>query len=134
MAEDSTFVVHKEWLNNINGLTIEQQDRIISDFVRYGTGLPMAHADDQVVQSFVNMLKGRIDFSKDKYNQKMQMASASGKKKKVNDEDILRLAREGKNSRQIAEILGCSKSAVDHSEGWKKRHEVPQEYTKDFIF
>ena len=101
MAEDSTFVVHKEWLNNIKGLSIEQQDRIISDFVRYGTGLPMAHSDDEVVNSFVNMLKGRIDFSKDKYNQKIQMASVSGKKKKVDDDEILRLAREGKNSREF---------------------------------
>ena len=32
-------------------------------------------------------------------------------------------ANEGKKSEEIAHILGCSKSAVDHSNGWKQRNE-----------
>ncbi len=62
-----TFIVHKEWLDNIAGLPIEQQDKVIGEFVRYGVGLDSAHNDDAVVQAFVNMLKGRIDYSKEKY-------------------------------------------------------------------
>jgi DNA-binding CsgD family transcriptional regulator len=36
----------------------------------------------------------------------------------------LRLALEGKNSTEIAEILGVSKSSIDHCEGWKKRKSI----------
>lgn len=116
-----TFVVHKEWLDNISSLPVEMQDKIIAEFVRYGCGLDSAHPDDAVAQSMVNMLKNRIDFSKDKYQQKVEMSKTAGRKKKINDMEVYKLAREGKKATEIASILECSKSAVDHSEGWRQR-------------
>ena len=74
------------------------------------------------------MLKGRIDYSKDKYQQKVDMSKTAGRKKKVNDEQIFKLAKSGKTSTEIANILEISKSTVDHSEGWKKRKE------EEFVF
>lgn len=58
------------------------------------------------------MVKG----SKDKYAQKVE----GGNKRK------LMIMRYGiyKKSEEIAQILGCSKSTVDHSDGWKKRAEM----------
>jgi hypothetical protein len=44
-----TFVVHKEWLDSIRDLPIDQQDKIIGEFVRYGVGLDMEHENDSVV-------------------------------------------------------------------------------------
>lgn len=132
MPEDITFVVHKEWLDSIKGLPVEQQDKILAEIVRYGTNTGTVHEDDPVVQAFVNILKNRIDFSKDKYNQKIEMSKTAGRKKSVDDDEILRLAREGKTSAQIAKILGCSKSTVDHSSGWKKRNEDLIENLNDF--
>lgn len=123
-----TFIVHKEWLENIAGLPVEQQDKVIGEFVRYGVGLESAHSDDVVVQAFVNMLKGRIDYSKDKYQQKVDMSKTAGRKKKVNDEQIFKLAKSGKTSTEIANMLEISKSTVDHSEGWKRRKE------EEFVF
>lgn len=120
---NTTFIVHKEWLRNIEGLPVEQQDKIIAEFVRYGCDMELEHNGDAVVQAFVNMLKGRIDFSKDKYEQKVKAGKTSGRKKKVNDDLIHKYAREGKTSSQIADMLGVSKSSVDHSEGWRKRNE-----------
>lgn len=122
MAEDVTFVVHSEWLNNINELPIDQQDKIIAEIVRYGAGLDSMHPDDAVTQAFVNFVKGRIDFSKNKYQNKVNAGKTFGKKKKVEDGEILRLAREGKTSAEIAEILEVSKSLVDHSDEWKNRN------------
>ena len=61
------------------------------------------------------------NFSKNKYEQKVNAGKSAGRKKKVDDGEILRLAREGKSSAAIAELLGCSKSAIDHSEGWRRR-------------
>lgn len=127
MAEDVTFVMHKEWLDSIAGLPVEQQDKVIAEIVRYGTGCELAYEDDPVIMAFVNLLKSRIDFSKNKYNQKVEMSKSAGRKKKVDDEEILRLAREGKSAQQIADMLGCSKSSIDHSEGWRNRKTIREE-------
>lgn len=121
MKEDITFIVHSEWLENISCLSVEQQDKVIAEIIRYGTGLELAHEDDAVVQALVNMTKNRIDFSKDKYAQKVNAGKTSGRKKKINDEEIWKLAQSGKSSDEIAKILDCSKSSIDHSDGWKNR-------------
>lgn len=121
MAQDITFIVHREWLDSIKNLPIEQQDKIIAEFVRYGTDLGLKHPDDALTQSFVNILKSRIDFSKNKYEKKVQAGKSAGRKKKVDDDEILRLALRGMKSAEIAEKLGVSKSTIDHSDGWKKR-------------
>ena len=121
MAQDVTFIVHREWLDSIKNLPIEQQDKIIAEFVRYGTDLGLKHPDDALTQSFVNILKSRIDFSKNKYEKKVQAGKSAGRKKKVDDDEILRLALGGMKSAEIAEKLGVSKSTIDHSNGWKRR-------------
>ena len=122
MAQDVTFIVHREWLDSIKNLPIEQQDKIIAEFVRYGTDLGLKHPDDALTQSFVNILKSRIDFSKNRYEKKVQAGKSAGRKKKVDDDEILRLALGGMKSAEIAEKLGVSKSTIDHSDGWKKRN------------
>lgn len=122
MAQDVTFIVHREWLDSIKNLPIEQQDKIIAEFVRYGTDLGLKHPDDALTQSFVNILKSRIDFSKNKYEKKVQAGKSAGRKKKVDEDEILRLALGGMKSAEIAEKLGVSKSTIDHSDGWKKRN------------
>ena len=122
MAQDVTFIVHREWLDSIKNLPIEQQDKIIAEFVRYGTDLGLKHPDDALTQSFVNILKSRIDFSKNKYEKKVQAGKSAGRKKKVDDDEILRLALGGMKSAESAEKLGVSKSTIDHSDGWKKRN------------
>ena len=122
MAQDVTFIVHREWLDSIKNLPIEQQDKIIAEFVRYGTDLGLKHPDDALTQSFVNILKSRIDFSKNKYEKKVQAGKSAGRKKKIDDDEILRLALGGMKSAEIAEKLGVSKSTIDHSDGWKRRN------------
>jgi hypothetical protein len=69
----------------------------------------------------VNMLKNRIDYSKEQYAKKVEMSKSAGRKKKIDDQQIYDLAREGRSAGEVAEILGVSKSAVDHSEGWRNR-------------
>lgn len=121
---DTTFIVHSDWLTNIANLDVQQQDKIIAEIIRYGTGIASAHPDDVVTQAFVNMVKGSIDYSKDKYAQKVEGGNTAGRKKKVDDNEIWKLAHdEKKKADEIAQILGCSKSAVDHSDGWKRRNE-----------
>lgn len=123
MASDS-FVFKKKWIDKIEALPVEQQNQILAEIVRYGTGAEMKYEGDAYISSLVKMVTDEIDFSKEKYNEKLIMSQFAGRKKKVDDSQVLRLALEGKNSTEIAEILGVSKSSIDHSEGWKKRKKV----------
>ena len=128
MKDNITFIMHRDWLENIKDLPIDQQDKIIADMVRYGVDLDLEHANDPVVNSVVNMVKKSIDFSKEKYQQKVEMSKAAGRKKTIDDEQVYSLAREGKTASQIAQVFGVSKSTIDHSAGWKNRK------NEDFYF
>lgn len=125
--EDRTFIVHSDWLDCIADLPVEQQDQVIAEIVRYGTEMESRHSEDVVVQAFVNMVKGRIDFSKDKYAQKVEAGNKAGRKKSYSDAEVWKIAQTGKNSTEIGLVFGVSKSTIDRSEGWKQRK------NKDFL-
>ena len=120
---DITFIVHSDWLDSLKELPIEEQDKIIADTIRYGLDREIIHGDDPRVQAFVKMKSKDIDYSKEKYEQKKYMAQGAGRRKVIDDKAIWELAQQGNTSAKIAEILGVSKSSVDHSIGWKKRRE-----------
>jgi hypothetical protein len=85
---DTTFIVHSDWLMNIANLDVEQQDKIIVEIIRYGTDLEPKHEDDVIVQAFVNMVKGSIDYSKDKYAKKVEKGASAGREKKINEQEV----------------------------------------------
>ena len=122
--ELDSFVFKRKWIEKIAALPGEQQDQILSEIVRYGTGVELKYKSDPVINSMVKLITDEIDFSKEKYSERLVMSQFAGRKKKVDDGQVLRLALEGKNSTEIAEILGVSKSSIDHSEGWKRRKQV----------
>lgn len=129
MKENVTFIFYGDWLENIQGLPVEVQDKIIADIVRYGVEEDMQHEDDVTVQMAVNFTKRAIDDSKNKYKEKIEMGKVGGRaKKKVDDKAIYDLAKQGMKSDEIAKNLNVSKSSVDHSEGWKNRN------NNEFIF
>ena len=115
------FVFYKDWIKNIQDLPIETQDKIIADIVRYGVGDEVAHDREPTIQMAVNFTKRAIDESKAKYKAKVEFGKTHGKEKKTNDKEIYELAQEGMKAAEIAEVLGISKSSVDHSDGWKLR-------------
>ena len=119
--EDKTFIVRGEWLDNINTLPMDLQDKIIAEVVLYGTRRELQYETDPVVFSMVNMLKGRIDASINAYAEKVQKSKTAGRKKKYDNQQIYDLARSGKTAEEVAAELGCSKSTIDKSEGWKNR-------------
>lgn len=120
---DVTFIVHGEWLDSINTLPAEIQDKVIADIIRYGTEKEMLYTDDPIVYSLVNMVKSKIDYSKDKFEESRKKGTTVGRKKMYSDEIIFKMAKEGKRSEEIAQELGCSKSTIDKSVGWKSRHQ-----------
>lgn len=126
MAE--SFVFRAEWLDSISTLPIETQDKIIADMIRYGSRRETLYDDDPLVFSLVNMVKGRIDDSINKYEMKVEMSKTAGRKKMLNDKRVFELAKEGKTAQQIADELGVSKSSIDKCEGWKNRK------NEEFVF
>lgn len=116
-----TFIVRGEWLENIETLPLEMQDKVLAEIVRYGTRKPTQYDDDPIIFSIVNGYKGRIDNTIQDYEKKVTMSKTAGRKKKIDDVKVYELAREGKTAQEVADELGVSKSAIDKSDGWKNR-------------
>ena len=123
-----TFIMRGEWIKNISTLPLEIQDKILAEIVRYGTRQPTQYDDDPVIFSIVNGYKGSIDNTISDYERKKEMSKTAGRKKKIDSEEVYKLSREGKSSQQIADLLGCSKSTIDHDEGWRQRK------NEEFVF
>ena len=122
------FVFYGEWLENIKGLPVEEQMKIVYDMVQYGTGNEPQFQDDPMVMMGLNFVKGAIEKSKQDYINKVNNGNNYGRKRVVNDNEIYNLAKNGMSSAQISEELGISKSSVDHSAGWKRRKEKDVEF------
>lgn len=118
---DITFVVHSEWLDDLEDLDIERQDQIIADIIRAGCEREMAHGSDKELVSKVKTYLRAITYSKKKYEDSKEQGNRGGRTKKIDDAKIEELAKAGYSSKQIAEMLNCSKSAIDHSDGWRNR-------------
>ena len=118
---DITFVVHSEWLDDLEDLDIGRQDQIIADIIRAGCEREMAHSSDKELVSKVKTYLRAITYSKKKYEDSKEQGNRGGRTKKIDDAKIEELAKAGYSSKQIAEMLNCSKSAVDHSDGWRNR-------------
>ena len=122
------FVFYGEWLENIKGLPVEEQMKIVYDMVQYGTGNEPQFQDDPMVMMGLNFVKGAIEKSKQDYINKVNNGNNYGRKRVVDDNEIYNLAKNGMSSAQISEQLGISKSSVDHSAGWKRRKEKDVEF------
>lgn len=123
-----TFIVRGEWLDNIETLPLDMQDKVIAEIVRYGTRRDTKYDDEPIIFSIVNGYKGRIDSTITDYENKVSMSKTAGRKKKLDSQKVYELAREGKTAQEIADELGVSKSSIDKSEGWKNRKEEQFEF------
>ena len=110
-----------EWIRNIATLPLELQDKVLAEIVRYGTRQQTMYDDDPIIFSLVNGYKGSIDNTANDYLRKIEMSKTAGRKKKIDDQRVYELAREGKTAQEVADELGVSKSAIDKSDGWRNR-------------
>lgn len=124
----NTFIMRGEWLENIETLPLDMQDKVLAEIVRYGTKKPTQYDNDPIIFSIVNGYKGRIDNSAQNYEKKVEISKTAGRKKKLDENKIWELAKEGKTAQQVADELGVSKSSIDKSEGWKQRK------NEEFVF
>ena len=116
-----TFVMRGEWIDNISTLPPEIQDKVLADIVRFGTGRETLYDNDPIVFSLVNGYKRSMTNTTNEYLKKLEMSKGAGRKKKIDDQRVYELAREGKTAQEVADELGVSKSAIDKNDGWKNR-------------
>ncbi len=116
-----TFVMRGEWIDNISTLPPEIQDKVLADIVRFGTGRETLYDNDPIVFSLVNGYKGSMTNTTNEYLKKLEMSKGAGRKKKIDDQRVYELAREGKTAQEVANELGVSKSAIDKNDGWRNR-------------
>lgn len=116
-----TFVMRGEWIDNISTLPPDIQDKVLADIVRFGTGRETLYDNDPIVFSLVNGYKGSMTNTTNEYLKRLEMSKGAGRKKKIDDQRVYELAREGKTAQEVANELGVSKSAIDKNDGWRNR-------------
>ena len=115
--QDITFIIHSDWLVSLRRLPVEQQDKVLAEWVRYGSEEKLEYADDFLIATIVEQRMGAIDASKERYQEKVAQGKTGGSRKKYNDEKIAALKKQGiYTNQQIADMMGCSKSKVDHTQ------------------
>ena len=88
-----TFIMRGEWLDNIETLPLEMQDKVLAEIVRYGTKKQTKYDNDPIIFSIVNGYKGRIDSTAQDYEKKIEMSKTAGRKKKLDENKIWSLER-----------------------------------------
>lgn len=132
MANGNTFIFFPEWLEDLKSLSDDRAifNEAIAEIVLYGAGAEWQNmlTDNKLIQAITNHAKRDLEFSKSKYQNKIESGKNGGRPKKVNDKEIYELAKKGMKSAEIAAELGISKSSIDHSDGWRARN------SDEFIF
>lgn len=120
------FVFRKDWGDKLReaGLSKEEEKDFIARIVWYGLyGEYEPIEGNGFANAWLKSIIDQIDYSKDKYQQKVNGGEFGGRESKVEDYKLKSLIAEGKSAIKIAEILGVSKDTIYHNEIWKKRKE-----------
>ena len=106
------FVFLADWLDDIKGLDEELQNKIISDIVRYGVGVPEKYENEPYVNAMVSSKRRAIDANKAKYKERQERGEKGGRKKEINERLIWQYAKQGRTAPDIAALTGYSTSAI----------------------
>lgn len=123
MNEDVTFIMRRNYLDKNENLPQDIYLKVVAEICHYGCEKEPLFPDDALVQALVNAYKDGIDYSKDKYAQKIK----GGRPQKISDEMILEGIREGKTAAEMAKDFGCDPTTIVKREVWKKRKEIVAE-------
>lgn len=112
----ATFVFYSEWLDSIEGLSVEQQDKIIGEWARHGCKRPLKHLEDEpLLSSFAAQRFGAIDASQDKYERKVAAGKMGGRRTSYDMQKALEMKKSGLYTNQeVADAVGVSISTINH--------------------
>ena len=109
------FIFYSDWLDSISALDVDMQNKIIGEWARYACERPLLYKDDPIIFTMANQRFGAIDASKASYQNRVAQGKTGGKKAKIDREKAIELKQSGMYTNQeIADMLGCSKSTIDH--------------------
>ena len=112
----ATFVFYSEWLDSIENLSVDQQDKIIGEWARHGCKRPLKHLEDEpLLSSFAAQRFGAIDASQDKYEKRVAAGKTGGRKVTYDVQKATEMKRSGLYSNQEgADAVGIGVSTINH--------------------
>ena len=120
---ERTFIFYPDWLDFIERIN-DDKDKLdlYNIIVQYGCHGEYSNENPMMIAVFESLIKNKIDIAQGRYEEKVSAGKSFGRKKVVNDDNILTLAQTGMKAKDIAAELGLSEAAVYHSDGWKNRN------------
>ena len=117
-----SFIFYPDWLDFINRIDSDKDKfDLLNIITSYGCHGEYSNENPMMVAVFESLIKTKIDLAQEKYEEKIEAGKTFGRKKKVDDEDVFVLAKQGMKAKDIAAMLNVSVDAVYHSNGWKER-------------
>ena len=126
MAGVENFVFRKDWCDKLRefGVSREEEKDFIARIVWYGLyGEEEAIEGNGFANAWLDSIRDQIDYSKDKYREKVIGGEVGGRPSIVDSNKLKSLIAEGKRGIDIAKELGVSKDTIYHHEAWIKRKE-----------
>lgn len=123
MNEERTFIFYPDWLDFIERINNDKDKLdLYNIIVSYGCRKKYNNNNSMMTAVFESLIKPKIDIAQGRYEEKITRGKNFGRKKTINDMEIMTLAKKGLKAKEIASQLGISETAVYHSEGWKNRN------------
>ena len=121
MERDEVLIM-KHWLDKgKKHFTEDQMKDFLYLIVQFGFDRKRRYTNDTAINLALDDIYPQMEIMIDSYVESASSGKKGGRPKTVDDKEVWRLAREGKNGLEIARILGVNKNPVYRSEGWLQR-------------
>ena len=120
---ERTFIFYPDWLNFIEKINNDQDKLdLYNMIISYGCRGEYSNENQMMSSIFETLIKPKIDIARSRYEEKIDAGKSFGRPRKIDDGDILTMAKSGMKAKEIAAELNISVDAVYHSDGWKNRN------------
>ena len=120
---ERTFIFYPDWLDFIDRINNDKDKLdLYNIIVSYGCHGEYSNENPMMTAVFESLIKPKIDIAQGRYEERINAGKVSGRKRKVDDEQVKTLAQTGMKAKDIAMELDVSVDAIYHSDGWKYRN------------
>lgn len=120
---ERTFIFYPDWLNFIEKINNDQDKLdLYNMIISYGCRGEYSNENQMMSSIFETLIKPKIDLARSRYEEKIDAGKSFGRPRKIDDSDIMTMAKNGMKAKEIAAELNISVDAVYHSDGWKNRN------------
>ena len=120
---ERTFIFYPDWLDFIDRINNDKDKLdLYNIIVSYGCHGEYSNENPMMIAVFESLIKPKIDIAQGRYEERINAGKVSGRKRKVDDEQVKTLAQTGMKAKDIAMELDVSVDAIYHSDGWKYRN------------